>query len=672
MKLETRHNKNTLIGQDNEAPDATQFSIKAGPEIMRILSSSLYTDKIGAVVRELIANARDAYNMVHPTKRNPEGEFHWEGIAFQIKIDSEAYTIRDYGIGLSYADTLRLMTTYGASTKSKDNNSVGCFGVGSKSGFAYTQEFTMTSFFNGEQHTFHAILGSSGIPEMIHLGTIPTDEPNGIMFRIPFVDSGDRYAFEKKARDLCQSIGVPSQLISNREETKYTGKEFFKELKAPYNVGTYVEANIYLSHIEDISKLWIPTFMVGGIKYAYNQYSLPFPMVLDLPIGSVDIAVSREALEDTKRNREYIKSLVDEVVRDITKEVKGNLSCAQSKYDMAVILDKAPYPIARDIKATLGDGWSSVDLTTTFEFTDDATGAITKSTSTQSISFLDMVRNPSIKYVLQDGPKKITQNMIRHVFNGALKHDRILRQYSTREEWMMSPLGPEIKAIPNQFIFSSDIVVPKMIKPTKPKLQKEEIKIGRVSKRRNYIREEVVLVSDLPDDTIFYTSDSFPRAKMLETLNEGIYALAMGKRQLPSDMDIEEVVFISTKDTDKIAQSRLFDTVYQTKLLEEFKDDAGIINFATHYSKRTFLEERYSTEAAGYLKAYSNEVSNYKSKLDTLKENLKNFLTTAKSLGILTERLHRMAEMANKSKVADIEKTKPIFDKPKFISLMQA
>jgi hypothetical protein len=283
-----------------------------------------------------------------------------------------------------------------------------------------------------------------------------------------------------------------------------------------------------------------------------------------------------------------------------------------------------------------------------------------------------MVHNPALKYILQDGPKKITQNMMRHVFYGANKHEHILRQYSTREEWMMSPLGPEIRAIPNHFIFSSDIVVPKRIKPTKPELQKEQIKIGRVSKRRNYIREEVVLVSDLPDDMIFYPSDSFPRAKMLETLNEGIRALALDRRQLPSGMDVENVVFISTKDIDKVDPYRLFDSIYLAKLLVEFNTLKGILDFVTYYSKRTFLEERYSTEAAGYLKAYSNEVFNYNSKLDTLKENLKNFLTTAKSLGILTERLRCMAEMANKSKVADIERTEPIFDKPKFISLMQA
>lgn len=662
MKLETRHNKNTLLRQDNEASDSTQFSIKAGPEIMRILSSSLYTDKIGAVVRELIANARDAYNMVVGDKRHD--------IAFQIRIDSEAYTIRDYGIGLSYDDTLRLMTTYGASTKSKDNNSLGAFGVGSKSGFAYTQEFTMTSYFKGEQHTFHAILGSSGIPEMIHLGTIPTDEPNGIMFRIPFVDSGDRYAFEKKAKDLCRSIGVPSQLISNREETNYTGKEFFKELKSPYNVGTYVEANIYISHVED--KHIYPTFMVGGIKYVYNQYSLPFPMVLDLPIGSVDIAVSREALEDTKKNREYIKSLVDEVVKDITKEVKGNLSCAQSTYEKVVIISKAPYPTARDIKATLGYGWYSVDLTTTFEFTDDATGAITKSTSTQSISIPDMVHNPSIKYVLQDGPKKITQSMMRHVFNGALKHDRILRQYSTREEWMMSPLGPEIKAIPNQFIFSSDIILPKMIKPTKPKLQKEEIKLGVIKYNRNYVKEEVRLISDVSDETIFWPTDKFPRAKMLETLNADIWKVAMGKKKLPDGMFIDNVVFISTKDVDKIDQSKLFDNVYKLKLLEELKYEATILNFTNSGYKMDFLSDRYSVGAYEYLKKYAKEINNAKYLIKECEENLKNFLTTAKSLGILTERLHRMAEMANKKKIAEIEREKPIFDKPKFISLMQA
>ena len=659
MQLNQQLNKNTLLHlQDNG--ERTEFSINAGAHLMKVLSSALYTDKIGAVVRELIANARDSWVA-------SEKDMNSSSIAFQIKIDNEAYTVRDYGTGLSKEATLKLMSTYGLSTKQGENSSIGAYGLGSKSPFAYTQEFTMTSFFNGEQHTFHAILGSSGIPEMIHLGTIPTNEPNGIMFRIPFVDSGDRYAFEKKAKDLCRSIGVPSQLISNREETKYTGKEFFKELKSPYNVGTYVEANIYISHVED--EHIYPTFMVGGIKYAYNQYSLPFPMILDLPIGSVDIAVSREALEDTKRNREYIKSLVDEVVRDITKEVEGNLSCAQSTYEKVVIIKNAPYPIGRDIKATLGDGWDSVDLTTTFEFTDD-TGAITKSTFVQSISIGDICRG-NVKYILQEGPKKITQNMIRHVFNGALKHDRILRQYSTREEWMMSPLGPEIKAIPNQFIFSSDIILPKIIKPTKPKLQKEEIKLGVIKYNRNYVKEEVRLISDVSDETIFYPTDSFPRAKMLKTLNADIYKVAMGKKKLPDGMFIGNVAFISTKDADKIDQSKLFDNVYKLKLLEELEYEATILNFTNSGYKMDFLSERYSVAAYEYLKKYAKDINNAKYLIKECEENLKNFLTTAKSLGILTERLHHMAEMANKKKISEIEKTKPIFDKNHLISLMQ-
>ena len=126
---------------------SNQFSIQQSAKMFRILSDSLYSDKIMAVIRELSTNAYDAH--VAAGNKNP----------FKVILPTQAnpnFVVRDYGTGLSQKDMEELYTTYGASNKNDSNDFVGCLGLGSKSPFAYTKSFSTISYHNGKKLSYIA------------------------------------------------------------------------------------------------------------------------------------------------------------------------------------------------------------------------------------------------------------------------------------------------------------------------------------------------------------------------------------------------------------------------------------------------------------------------------------------------------------------------------------
>ena len=167
MKLADR----TIEMHSRGVVSENQFTISQNAKMFKILSDSLYSDKVMAVIRELSTNAYDAH--IAAGNKNP----------FKVILPTQAnpnFTVRDYGTGLSQQDMEELYTTYGASNKNDSNDFVGCLGLGSKSPFAYTKSFSTTSYFNGKKYSYIAAMDESGVPSLNLFGITDTNEPNGL------------------------------------------------------------------------------------------------------------------------------------------------------------------------------------------------------------------------------------------------------------------------------------------------------------------------------------------------------------------------------------------------------------------------------------------------------------------------------------------------------------
>ena len=136
MKLHTK--TNTITKSENFVE--SNYSIDATAKAFAILSDGLYSNKILAVVRELSTNAYDS----HVAAGCPEKPFD---VTLPTSLDHE-FSIRDYGTGLSKENCMSLYTTCFRSDKTDSNDAVGCLGLGSKSPFAYTDQFMVESFHN--------------------------------------------------------------------------------------------------------------------------------------------------------------------------------------------------------------------------------------------------------------------------------------------------------------------------------------------------------------------------------------------------------------------------------------------------------------------------------------------------------------------------------------------
>lgn len=267
------------------------FTIAASAKAFEVLSSNLYQNKTLAVIREIACNAADA----HRAAGLPISD-----IEIHLPTYSEMwFAVRDYGSGLSTDDVLSLYTTYFRSTKDRDNSQIGGFGLGSKSPFAVADQFTVTSWHGGTKTTF-VCYKADGTPQVNMVGSTPCGSETGLEVRVAMTSaSGSPTVWQTEARRLFQ---------------------WWPELpKLPLDVTTGLArdpANILLSSdtLVDGLPAWSvyhqldKTVVMGGVPYRLDLTAIPnFPEALGrvvtplgfhlaLPIGTVNISPSREAL----------------------------------------------------------------------------------------------------------------------------------------------------------------------------------------------------------------------------------------------------------------------------------------------------------------------------------------------------------------------------------------
>ena len=100
------------------AQSVDAFTIKASAKAFQILSSNLYSNPLGSMIRELSTNAYDAHIMVGK-KDEP----------FKIKLPNAldpTFKIRDFGPGLSEKDIYSVYTTFFESTKTLKGSACWC------------------------------------------------------------------------------------------------------------------------------------------------------------------------------------------------------------------------------------------------------------------------------------------------------------------------------------------------------------------------------------------------------------------------------------------------------------------------------------------------------------------------------------------------------------------
>jgi hypothetical protein len=296
--------------------EVTEFSIKTSAKAFKILSQNLYSNPVGSVVRELSTNAYDSHVMAGC----PERQFT---LQIPTRLDP-TFKIRDYGTGLSNEDMMSVYTTFFESTKTQSNDVVGCLGLGSKSPFAITDSFFVTSYFNGMKTIFSVFVDKNFIPSITIFATEETTEDNGLEIEIAVKDTLiSSFAYE--VRTQLRFFTVKPDIVGYtnftwNEDTIQVNRDGWRASDS-YSDSFAVQGQVaYPIQVNMISEYIEKNEFNISVRDLINA-----GYAVDFPIGSLDIAPSREALsydDDTKKAiAKRFMELAVEVNALITEEI---------------------------------------------------------------------------------------------------------------------------------------------------------------------------------------------------------------------------------------------------------------------------------------------------------------------------------------------------------------
>lgn len=165
------------------------FSIGDPLVIMKILRSKLYSNPIKILIQEYLCNARDA--------NREAGNFEGNIEVQCPTVFSRSFEVRDYGIGISPDRMENVFIRYGESTKRGNNIQTGGFGIGAKSGWAYSDSFSITTVTQeGDirvKRFYSAIIDETEKGSLIKIADdMIVDEPTGTRITVPVKDKDYR------------------------------------------------------------------------------------------------------------------------------------------------------------------------------------------------------------------------------------------------------------------------------------------------------------------------------------------------------------------------------------------------------------------------------------------------------------------------------------------------
>jgi hypothetical protein len=295
--------------------DQGSFTVNASATMFYVTMSGIAKDKVGYPVREVCTNAWDAakgdFDVYLPTRFTP------------------TFRVRDYGSGLSHDQIRNVYTRMFMSTKDGNNEAVGGLGLGCKSPFAYLMKdgagtagagsFNVTSYLDGEARFYVMSIAQDGRPKWQLLATTPTEERNGLEVSFA-VRSEDIHRFHDAAERILWSFS-PRPRVHNRsfnwDEPVITRQAndwaCYDNNSVPLGLGAHVRMGC-VSYPVDTQLLGIQTWPWSADC-----------VVFDVPIGSLSVQSSREALSYDDRTIETLKKKIAQFERDYLADTQTEL-----------------------------------------------------------------------------------------------------------------------------------------------------------------------------------------------------------------------------------------------------------------------------------------------------------------------------------------------------------
>jgi hypothetical protein len=325
MKLHNAVQNEAILSNVGEIGE---FRIRNSAKAFNILSSGLYANKIRAIIRELSCNAVDSHTAA--------GKID---LPFDVHLPNALepwFSIRDYGTGLSHEQVTNIYTTYFESTKTNSNDFIGALGLGSKSPFSYTDNFTVTAVQNGRKGIYTAFINEQGVPSIALMLEESTNEPNGVEVRFAVDQRYDFDKFRQEARYVYEYF-KQRPVISGSADFKFTDPKYKEKDIVP---GVH--------HLADSGHSYA---IMGNIKYPIEVPNegqalgnlrglLKCSLLMEFDIGELDFQASREGLSYIPETIEAIKRKLELLNNQLAIHIANEANKIDNLWERAIYLYK--------------------------------------------------------------------------------------------------------------------------------------------------------------------------------------------------------------------------------------------------------------------------------------------------------------------------------------------
>ena len=304
-----------------------EFRIRNSAKAFNILSSGLYANKIKAIVRELSCNAVDSH--IAAGKKDTPFDVHLPNTL------EPHFSIRDYGTGLSHEQVTQIYTTYFESTKTASNEFIGALGLGSKSPFSYTDNFTVTAIQNGTKGIYSAFINDTGVPSIALMMTEATDEPAGVEVKFSVNERYDFDKFRQEARNVYRYFALRPVISGNADfkidEVEYDTKDIIPGVHSTKGRNTVaIMGNIaYPVDVPNSDKA------LGDLRGL-----LGCGLEMHFGIGELDFQASREGLSYIPQTIDAIKRKLEALNAQLAVHIKTEADAIDNLWERAVFLHK--------------------------------------------------------------------------------------------------------------------------------------------------------------------------------------------------------------------------------------------------------------------------------------------------------------------------------------------
>jgi hypothetical protein len=305
-----------------------EFRIRNSAKAFNILSSGLYANKIKAIIRELSCNAVDSH--IAASKQSTPFDVHLPNSL------EPWFSIRDYGTGLSHEQVTQIYTTYFESTKTASNEFIGALGLGSKSPFSYTDNFTVTAIQNGKKGIYSAFINETGVPSIALMMTEDTDEPAGVEVKFSVNDRYDFDKFRQEARTVYKYFKLQPVVSGSAGFTvdllDYESKDIVPGVSQFKNGSRTVAIMGNIAYPVDVPQ----ADQVLGDLRSLLQCNLE----LNFAIGELDFQASREGLSYIPQTVNAIKAKLSALNAVLAGKLAQEADAIPNLWDRALFLQK--------------------------------------------------------------------------------------------------------------------------------------------------------------------------------------------------------------------------------------------------------------------------------------------------------------------------------------------